>query len=294
MAYSEAFKSHLASGATTVCRTWAIIRRDGTVFGFTDHDRDLTFDGITFKADSGLTAMALAQSTGLSVDNSEAIGALRAAAITEADIEAGRFDGAQVVSWLANWADISQRETQFRGSIGELRRTNGAFTAELRGLTEALNRPMGRVYQKPCSAVLGDAACGFDRAAAGFFADVAVEAVEERQVFRFDGLTGFDVAWFERGRMIGQSGACAGLTGMIKRDYFDEETRVIELWAPMRAPIVAGDMIRIEAGCDKRMKTCQLKFNNLLNYQGFPDIPGDDWTVIPPSQSGTTGGGSRR
>ncbi len=81
---------------------------------------------------------------------------------------------------------------------------------------------------------------------------------------------------------------------MIKRDYFDEDTRVIELWAPMRAPIVAGDMIRIEAGCDKRMKTCQLKFNNLLNYQGFPDIPGDDWTVIPPSQSGTTGGGSRR
>ncbi|MGH1460013.1 MAG: DUF2163 domain-containing protein [Paracoccaceae bacterium] len=294
MAYSEAFKSHLASGATTVCRTWAIIRRDGTVFGFTDHDRDLTFEGITFKADSGLTAMALAQSTGLSVDNSEAIGALRAAAITEADIEAGRFDGAQVVSWLVNWADISQRETQFRGSIGELRRTNGAFTAELRGLTEALNRPMGRVYQKPCSAVLGDAACGFDCAAAGFFADVAVEAVDERQVFRFDGLTGFDVAWFERGRMIGQSGACAGLTGMIKRDYFDEETRVIELWAPMRAPIVAGDMIRIEAGCDKRMKTCQLKFNNLLNYQGFPDIPGDDWTVIPPSQSGTTGGGSRR
>ncbi|OUS20852.1 hypothetical protein A9Q95_11375 [Rhodobacterales bacterium 59_46_T64] len=294
MGYSDEFKTHLASGATTLCRTWAIMRSDGAVFGFTDHDVNLTFEGITFKADSGLTAMALAQSTGLAVDNTEAIGALRDAAIKEADIEAGRFDGAEVRAWLVNWADVSQREMQFRGSIGELRRTNGAFTAELRGLTEALNRPLGRVYQKPCSAVLGDRACAFDLTAAGYFAELAVEAVEERQVFRFDALTGFDDAWFARGRLIGQSGACVGLSGMVKRDYFDEQTRVIELWAPMRAPIVAGDMIRLEAGCDKRMETCRLKFNNIANYQGFPDLPGDDWTVVPPSQSGISGGGSRR
>lgn len=294
MGYSDEFKTHLASGATTLCRTWAIMRSDGAVFGFTDHDVNLTFEGITFKADSGLTAMALAQSTGLAVDNTEAIGALRDAAIKEADIEAGRFDGAEVRAWLVNWADVSQREMQFRGSIGELRRTNGAFTAELRGLTEALNRPLGRVYQKPCSAVLGDRACAFDLTAAGYFAELAVEAVEERQVFRFDALTGFDDAWFARGRLIGQSGACVGLSGMVKRDYFDEQTRVIELWAPMRAPIVAGDMIRLESGCDKRMETCRLKFNNIANYQGFPDLPGDDWTVVPPSQSGISGGGSRR
>jgi len=294
MGYSDEFKTHLASGATTLCRTWAIMRSDGAVFGFTDHDVNLTFEGITFKADSGLTAMALAQSTGLAVDNTEAIGALRDAAIKEADIEAGRFDGAEVRAWLVNWADVSQREMQFRGSIGELRRTNGAFTAELRGLTEALNRPLGRVYQKPCSAVLGDRACAFDLTAAGYFAELAVEAVEERQVFRFDALTGFDDAWFARGRLIGQSGACVGLSGMVKRDYFDEQTRVIELWAPMRAPIVAGDMIRLEAGCDKRMETCRLKFNNIANYQGFPDLPGDDWTVVPPSQSGISGGGSPR
>ncbi|PYC48706.1 hypothetical protein DI396_00900 [Litorivita pollutaquae] len=294
MGYSDEFKTHLASGATTLCRTWAIMRSDGAVFGFTDHDVNLTFEGITFKADSGLTAMALAQSTGLAVDNTEAIGALRDAAIKEADIEAGRFDGAEVRAWLVNWADVSQREMQFRGSIGELRRTNGAFTAELRGLTEALNRPLGRVYQKPCSAVLGDRACAFELTAAGYFAELAVEAVEERQVFRFDALTGFDDAWFARGRLIGQSGACVGLSGMVKRDYFDEQTRVIELWAPMRAPIVAGDMIRLEAGCDKRMETCRLKFNNIANYQGFPDLPGDDWTVVPPSQSGISVGGSRR
>ena len=67
--------AHLASAATTLCRAWTVMRRDGVVLGFTDHDRDLTFDGVTHRAGSGLTARALQQSTGLSVDNSEALGA---------------------------------------------------------------------------------------------------------------------------------------------------------------------------------------------------------------------------
>ena len=50
MALSEAFAAHLASGITTLARCWALTRADGTVLGFTDHDRDIGFDGIVFKA----------------------------------------------------------------------------------------------------------------------------------------------------------------------------------------------------------------------------------------------------
>ena len=84
--------NHLASGLTTVCRCWSILRTDGTEFGFTDHDCDLAFDGVTYRANTGLSALAVQQSTGLSVDNTEAIGALSDAAIRQEDIEAGRFD----------------------------------------------------------------------------------------------------------------------------------------------------------------------------------------------------------
>ena len=115
-----------------------------------------TLTACCFRAGTGLTARVLAQSTGLSVDNTEALGALTSSAVTEADIEAGRFDGAEVLAWLVNWQDVSQRLILFRGSFGEIRRANGAFEAELRGLTEALNRPLGRIYQKGCTAVLGD------------------------------------------------------------------------------------------------------------------------------------------
>ncbi|MDX1785121.1 MAG: DUF2163 domain-containing protein [Roseovarius sp.] len=293
-ALDPALEAHLKTGVTTTCRCWALVRSDGVVMGFTDHDGPLAFEGITFKADTGLSALALQQSTGLSVDNTEALGALSDAAIKEDDIEAGRYDGAEIRAWLVNWQDVRQRHLQFRGTIGELRRSGGAFEAELRGLTEALNRPLGRVYQKPCTAVLGDASCRFDMSMIGYTSERAVEEVEARRVFRFATFGGFDGNWFQHGRLVMLGGTASGLSGVIKRDTEADGMRVVELWHPLRAPIAAGDLLRLEAGCDKRALTCRLKFQNLLNYQGFPDIPGDDWSISDPSKAGSLSGGSRR
>ena len=39
-------KAHLETGLTTIAHAWAIERKDGIVLGFTDHDRDLSFDGV--------------------------------------------------------------------------------------------------------------------------------------------------------------------------------------------------------------------------------------------------------
>ena len=291
---SEEFLAHAATGLTTLCRAWAITRKDGVTFGFTDHDRPLSFEGETFKADSGLTALALTQSTGLSVDNTEALGSLTDAAVREDDIEAGRFDGAEVRAWLVNWADTDSRWLQFRGTIGELRRTGGAFHAELRGLTEALNRPLGRIYQKPCTAVLGDGNCKFDVTQPGYRFEGVVQRVTKGRVFELDDLSGFEEAWFQRGRLDILDGPSEGLWGMIKRDVFEDGARRIELWEPIRGVIEAGHKLRLTAGCDKRFETCRLKFNNLLNFQGFPDLPGDDWVMAYPSNGGTNSGGSLR
>ena len=287
-----ALDDHLALGTTSVCRAWAVTRADGLVMGFTDHDRDLTFDGLLFRASTGVTAKALQQSTGLSVDNSEAIGALTSAALTDADILAGRYDGAEVQVWLVNWADVTARKLQFRGSLGEIERSGGGFRAELRGLAEVLNQPQGAVYQTTCSAVLGDARCGFDLTALGFSDERPVEMVQDRRLFRFAGFTGFDDRWFEGGRIVVLTGGAAGLVGVVKNDRLDATGRSIELWQSLGADIVAGDMLRVEAGCDKRADTCRLKFNNFLNFRGFPDIPGEDWLMSYPTRAGVNDGGS--
>ncbi len=294
MSMPSAFRDHMAGGLTTVCRCWAVTRTDGVAYGFTDHDLDLSFDGLLFRANTGLTAAALQQASGLSVDNSEAVGALTDAAITEADIDAGRFDGAEVRAWMVNWADVAARWLMFRGSIGELRRSGGAFFAELRGLTDVLNRPLGRVYQKPCTAVLSDAGCRFDRSAEGYRAEVAVEQVQEARAFRWPELAGFEPGWFTYGRLVVLDGVAAGLWGTVKRDAFADGLRGIDLWEPIRAAVAPGDVVRLEAGCDKRMESCRLKFNNLVNFQGFPDIPGEDWMMAVPKQAAPNIGGSRR
>lgn len=289
---STAIDDHLALGTTTVCRAWAVTRRDGTVMGFTDHDRDLAFDSVQFRASTGVTAKALQQSTGLSVDNSEAIGALTSEALSEADILAGRFDGAGVQVWLVNWADVSARKLLFRGSLGEIERTGGGFRAELRGLAETLNQPQGLVYQRTCSAVLGDSRCRFDLSSLGYSDERPAETVLDRRQFQFAGFTGFDDRWFEGGRFVVLTGAAAGLIGVVKNDRLSADGRSIELWQSLGAEIAAGDIVRVEAGCDKRADTCRLKFNNFLNFRGFPDIPGEDWLMSYPTRAGLNDGGS--
>lgn len=289
----EALYAHLGTGATTVCRAWTVLRRDGIVLGFTDHDADLVVDGVTCRADTGLTARALQQTTGLSVDNSEAIEALSAAAITEADLLAGRFDGAEVRAYLVNWAAPEDWVEQFRGSFGEIQRAGGGFRAELRGQTEALNRPQGFAFQPGCSAVLGDSRCRFVTNAPGYFAERAVEMVEDGRIFRFADFTGFDPRWFEAGRFEVISGAAAGLVGVVKSDRLEGTARRIELWQGIGADISPGDQLRIIAGCNKAAVTCRTKFANFLNFRGFPHIPGEDWLASYPVSDRANTGGAR-
>lgn len=48
------------------------------------------------------------------------------------------------------------------------------------------------------------------------------------------------------------------------------------------------------AECDKRWTTCVGTFSNGTNFQGFPDIPGDDFLTAVPVEGGRNDGGSRR
>ena len=193
-----------------------------------------------------------------------------------------------------NWAAPDQNRIQFRGSIGELHRADGIFRAELRGLTEALNRPLGRVFQKPCTAVLGDARCRFDPGAPGFAVTLDVEQSSEGRSFFWSELAGFEKGWFTRGRLDVLNGPAQGLWSVIKHDRFVKGHRRIDLWEPIRGAVGMGTLVRLTAGCDKRSETCQIKFDNFPNFQGFPDLPGEDWVMSVPKSKGSNTGGSRR
>lgn len=291
MAVDAAFEAHLKTATTSVCRCWSVARQDGEILGFTDHDADLNFDGLTYRASTGLAPRSLQQSTGLSVDNSEALGILSDDAVREVDITAGRYDKAVVTAWLVNWQDPAQRHKQFKGTMGEISHSEGTFTVELRGLAEALNQPQGQFYQKTCSALLGDERCKVDLSNPVYFVDVTAADILENQSFRFEHPFGFDEGWFAGGRLQVLTGNAAGLIAVIKSDQNHAEHRELILWESLRADVQGGDLLRLQAGCDKREDTCQLKFFNYENYRGFPHIPGEDWLLSYPVQGdGGTGG----
>ncbi len=292
MAVQAALAAHLATGTTQVCRAWILRRQDGRVLGFTDHDRDLTVDGVSCRADTGLSAQALSQTTGLSVDNSDAMGALSDAAVTEADLLAGRYDGASIEAWLVNWADPDVRTLRFRGSIGEIESGGGGFRAELRGLAQALNQSRGRAYQPLCAARLGDAACGIDLGDTAYSVEARVAAVRAPNLLHLEGAAGFAAEWFTRGRIEVIDGAAAGLRTSLKVDAVAGTLRHVTLWEELRAAIAVGDRVRLIAGCDKRAETCRTKFGNFLNHRGFPHIPGEDWLMAYPKSGGRNNGGS--
>ena len=84
------------------------------------------------------------------------------------------------------------------------------------------------------------------------------------------------------------------MKAQIKRDETVNDRRVIAPWVALRAPLAEGDLVRLTAGCDKRFETCRFKFDNALNFQGFPDLPAEDWLMAVPARSGDLGGVSRR
>ncbi|MCR9086488.1 MAG: DUF2163 domain-containing protein [Rhodobacteraceae bacterium] len=289
---SDALIAHLESGATQVCQCWRITRRDGVVQGFTDHDLPLEFEGTVFEAESGLGARAVQHTSGLSADNSAVVGALQSEAITADLLRSGVYDEAALEIWQVYWPNPDLRALRFRGAVGEITITGDAFTAEIRGLSDKLNPPFGRVIQSGCSAVLGDGACGVDMNDPAHFAELEVTASEDGRVFLFSGTGGIAAGRFERGRMRIIDGTAAGQTATIKRHEITGAEARVELWEPLRRPPRSGDLVRCEVGCDKTLATCRDRFANLSNFRGFPHVPGDDWLMAYPRAAGGNTGGS--
>ena len=272
-----ALDAHLQTGATTLCWCWRLTRGDGQRLGFTDHDKDLVFDGTTFEAAAGFTASDIRDGIGLSVDNLEVTGALSSLALSEDDLAAGRYDEARVEIFRVNWQDTSQRVLMRSGSLGEVKRSGSAFSAEVRGLAHYLQQPKGRLYQLTCDADLGDAKCKVNLNLATYKGTAAIVSVLSARRFTVSGLSAFGHEFFTRGLVTFTSGPALGLKIEVKAHAKIAGVVTMELWSEAEGPPVAGNVFTVTAGCDKRLATCRARFSNAVNFHGFPHMPGNDF-----------------
>ncbi len=284
-------QAHLDSGATTLCHCWRLTRNDGLVLGFTDHDRDLNFGGTTYIATDGFEKTEMVSGLGLGVDNLDVAGALRSSRLDEDALRSGLFDNAKVEIFIVNWQDTSQSVLIRKGNLGEVTRTGTAFSAEIRGLAHELNQTQGRVYQFVCDADLGDARCGISLGSSLYTASAIIANVTDNRLLQTTGLAGFATDWFTRGTVTWTSGANTGIKMEIKSHRLLAGTATVELWQQMRKTVAIGDTFSIQAGCDKLFTTCREKFQNGVNFRGFPHMPGNDFIISYPNRGETRNDG---
>lgn len=279
---SPALKTHLAQEVTTKANCWQLVRRDGQVFYFTDHDQDLVISGNTYLSAIGYQQTALTADSSLAVDNLEVTGILDSETLIADDLRSGAFDFADIFLFTVNWADLSQGIMRLRrGTLGEISTTPaGTFQGELRGMAQRLVAKVADVYTPECRADLGDSKCKVNLA--DFTVTATVTAAADSRLFGLDVTDPRAVdGWFAFGALTWMSGLNNGRSMEIKS--WTQSTNGIALYLPMPRPVHVGDTCRLYAGCDKRHDTCRDKFNNIINRRAEDFIPGFDAIIQTPN-----------
>lgn len=241
--------------------------KNGDVMGFTDVDRDIFFDGTLFKRSSGISPSAISYKSAMSVNNVEFDGLMTNEDFTEEDVRAGLLAGAELKMFRCNYMKIENGvEILLTGFIGDITIDNTKFNFEVRGLSQMVQANVGRVYMPACDANLGDKRCGI--LIKNFTVSGKVEASNIGNII-VDSSRVEEEGWFNYGLFTFTSGENKGYSVEVK-EFKDGR---FELQLPFFKQIKEGDEYEVYAGCDKDVETCKAKFNNILNFRGFPSVP---------------------
>ncbi len=264
---------------------WRITRIDSIIIRVTDSEIPITLfqdtaTPETFAAASGFTASAKQRESNLKPQNLSAIGVLDADAITNDDLRAGFYNGATVDELIVDskypWAGVFITNGY---RIEKVAYTGLNWQVELVGIAGLLRREVGELYVRPCRYDLADARCGADISAMTQDAQTVDVVLTQRKSFE-SSVVGEPDGFFTFGRLIWTLGANVGVISEVAS--FVATDGVIEFRIPTPFDFAVSDEFTIEPGCDKLLATCKDKFDILINFGGFPFVPGTDRAVQTP------------
>lgn len=251
----------------TAATFWRVYRRDGITFGFSSHDRDLVFGGITHRAAPGMVPAAIRLTADLSEESAGVEGALSHDAISENDLAAGLFDSASIEVGIVDWETLDHR-VLYIGTLGRVEDDRRGFSGELRSAKSILEQDLVPRTSPTCRATFCGRGCGLS--AIRFTTRVQVSEVDiELNRVRVAGISGEDhldgVVRFLDGPQTGIAFAVVGA---------DEGWLTLD--RPLSAGLVAGIPAELREGCDHTLTTCAARFENAVNFRGEPFLPGND------------------
>lgn len=269
---STELKAAIAKG--TIARLLKISCQNGTVFGFTDSDKHLVVDGQLYEPAPGMESVHFTATSDVQVSNQE-IGAAMVD-VPESDLLGGIFDNADIEAAWCSWASPELgRVVTFTGSLGEVTWDERGFVADIVSFMKSLERNIGWTYTASCRHKLFGTAeagrlgyCGVS--ASSFTFTGAVTSIQTNK-WKFTTDQVRTDGYFSSGLLTWTTGNNAGLTVTIKRQLGGQ----FELFIPTAFSVQVGDTFSVVAGCDKTLDTCRTKFNNVVNFGGFPHIQQD-------------------
>lgn len=261
-------RTWFSSELETVATWWRIERSDGVALGFTTHDRDLRFDGVLHRAAPGMVPSAIRLTSTLDSDSAEIAGTLSHDSIRDADLDAGRFDGARVVVGLVDWTS-REATALYTGTIGTVSTEGSGFTAGLLSLKQSLKAQIVPVTSPTCRADFCGGGCTLSAERFAHAGQLAALAPDGSAV-RID--TPADPALLAYGLLRWVDGPDAGLVRRIEQ--VDGDWLMLD--HPTAPTVPAGTRVLLREGCDRTLGTCADRFANAINFQGEPFLPGND------------------
>ncbi|MBA1147419.1 DUF2163 domain-containing protein [Ectothiorhodospiraceae bacterium WFHF3C12] len=267
------YQAALDAGVTTLAYCVRIERRDGTVHRFTSHDRELEMldTGAVYVPDQGgADITAIRHGDGVDPDNFDLEGALTASGFSRGDIAAGLFDFAEIYLFRTLWDDPREDDEPLaKGIWGKAELRDGRYMTEFRSLSSFFQQSRGRVFGPTCDADLGDSRCKVDLAP--LTVSGSVQAIADRRTFT-DSTRAEADDWFGGGLITMTSGGNAG----ISREVESFSAGKFTLWTVFPYELAVGDTYTATPGCRKRLQDCRDKYDNVVNFRGFPHLPGRD------------------
>ena len=269
---STDLKNEIMNG--TISNLIRIELKDGTEYGYTDFDTALTVDGVTYVVAPGLQKVNMTLTANAEVSNQELSSAWVDA--PEADLKGGLFDSATIeVAWCSWKHPEFGRLIVFTGQLGEITWTEEGFSADIVSYMKNLELNVGNTFTANCRHSLFSVpevgmvgGCGINKASYTFTGTVSAVGTPK---WTFNSTLIQADGYFTNGSIKFTSGNNAGLSAMIKT----HSAGLLTLALPTAFTFAVGDTFEIVGGCDKTLETCKNKFNNVLNFGGFPHITPD-------------------
>lgn len=283
---SAGLVTHVAGTAHTRAMMLRLDLVDGSTLAITDHDRDLAFnlgDGsVTYSAGTGILPSDLSLSTGFEGSDVEVTGPI-GDTVTRPAVVGGRYDDAAARLFQVNWNTLADGAIKLlKGRIVLAEVEGGRFKFTIRGEATKFTQEVGRTVSAYCDADFGDARCGFSPATLA----ATVSAITDERAFSvtFVGTKAAD--FFNKGTVEFLTGT---LTGTRPVEVFDfgggVGTSTITLWTGLAEAPGIGDTLTLTQGCGKTRAAC-LAYGNVINFRGFPDVPGTDQVLKYPNPGG--------